>query len=82
MAQCEQQHQLRPASSEGITNVTITRSGLVKSNGCVHWYLPRLQHKLGDPLPLVQVSSDPELTFASSKIVWEHMAVEDGPTGR
>ena len=67
---------------QGLTNVTITsstRTGLIKSNGCIHWYYQRLAHKVRDPPPLFEVSADPELTFASSKIVWEHMAVEDGP---
>ena len=65
----------------GITNVTITsstRTGRVRANGCEHWYVQRLRGAAGPP-PLIEVRSDPEFTYASSKIVWEHMTVNDGP---
>ena len=67
---------------QGVTNMSITsssRTGLIKSNGCLKWYVQRLRGEVQGPPPLVEVGADPELSFASSKIIWEHMTVQDGP---
>jgi len=66
----------------GITNVTLTsstRSGLIRARGCTDWYLQREFQGVNGPPPMLEIASDPELTYASSQVVVEYLTLQDGP---
>lgn len=67
---------------QGLTNVTLTsttRTGLLRAKGCTDWYLQRELHFAHDPPPLIEIGADDKLTFASSRVVFEYLTVQDGP---
>lgn len=66
----------------GLYNVTLTSSngkGTVRAKGCTDWYLQREFGHVGGPPPMLEVTQDVNMTYASSKVVFERIAVEDGP---
>lgn len=66
----------------GSTNLLLTssnRKGLIRTKACTLWYIQRTIFGTAGGKKLLYLDMDRNLTFASSRIVMEHLKIHDSP---